>query len=152
MTTHALRREISTTFSFGSIRLLILALAVLALLGVIYMAQSTQATLTGQHVQELRDRRARLEREIDQLEYDIAVQSAPAKIAERARALGLHPATLSQTVYLQVKNYPVTSAKPVTLTHPPQIASDEPFITAWWNELLARIGLSSEVKPVEASP
>lgn len=155
MTSHAhtIQREIRSTVSFGTVRALILLLALLALLGIIYMAQSSQAALTGQHVQELRDQLGRLDREIDQMEYDIAVQTTPAKIADRARALGLHPATISQTVFLPVKNYPAALLKaPVPPSAPAANTPGEWFIVAWWNELMVRLGLSGEVRPVEASP
>lgn len=149
MTTQIVRRQLANAVSFGTVRTLILMLALLALLGIVYMAQSSQATLTGQRVQELREQLVRLDREIDQLEYEIAVQSAPSKIAERARALGLHPPTLAQTTFVQVKNYPVASPPPVASSPPTTNAS---FIETLWQQLLARLGIPLDVPPVQASP
>ncbi len=130
-------------------RTLTLMLALLALLGIVYMAQSSQATLTGQRVQELREQLVRLEREIDQLEYEVAVQTAPPKIAERARALGLHPPTLAQTTFVQVKDYPVASAPPVASS---PATNNESFLVILWQQLLTRLGIPLEVPPVQASP
>ncbi len=152
MTTQAIQRELQKTMSLATLRTLIGLVGVLVLLGIVYLAQSTQATLTGQRVQELRERLSRLNREIDQLEYDIAVLTTPAKIAERARAQGLRPATMTQTVYLTVKNYPVTPAQPPVVSQPSHAVQSNPSIVDLWNEFLVRLGLRSGVRPVEASP
>lgn len=149
MITPIVRRQLVNAVSFGTVRTLILMLALLALLGIVYMAQSSQATLTGQRVQELREQLVRLDREIDQLEYEIAVQSAPSKIAERARARGLRPPTLAQTTFVQVKDYPVTSPPPVASS---PSTTNESFIVILWQQLLTRLGIPLDVPPVQASP
>jgi cell division protein FtsL len=152
MTTHIVRRQLATAVSFSTVRTLILLLALLALLGMVYMVQSTQATVTGQRVQELREQLVRLDREIDQLEYDIAVQTSPPKIAERARALGLHPPTLAQTTFVQVKNYPVAMPAAAPSTSSSTLTSNDSFIVTLWQQLLARLGIPLDVPSVQASP
>lgn len=154
MTAHAIHRAIRNPISFSTVRTLILLLALLAFLGITYLVQSSQATLTGQRVQDLREQQSRLDRETDQLEYDIAVLSAPAKVAERAKSLGLHPAPITQTVFILVKHYPAAQSKPHSaMTNPPNATSnDDSFIAAVWNEFLARLGLTLGIRPVEASP
>ena len=150
MTVQVIRRQITDSVSFSAVRALILLLALLALLGVVYLAQSTQATVTGQHIQELRERLDRLDRESNQIEYDIAVQTTPAKIAERAKLLGLHPPLSGQTIFVQVKNYPVTPIKPAVPPPSPTTSSDESFIAKLWGEFLTQLGLTPSIKPVEA--
>lgn len=152
MTTQVVRRGITTPVSFGTVRALILLLALLALVGLIYLGQSSQATVTGQHVQNLQEQLDRLNRENAQLEYDIATLTTPNKIAERARALGLHPATPNQMVFLTVKNYPVSTAKVMrpTINQPVATQSDS-GVAILWQQLLARLGLSSSARTVEAT-
>ena len=153
MTPHLISREIRNSVSFGTIRVLILLLGILALLGIIYLVQSTQATVAGQHAQELRDRLDRLDREIDQLEYDIAVLKTPSRIAERARARGLHPPTLAQTVYLPVNNYPAAPPTiPATLYNSTIASNGDSFFGALWNGFLALLGIVPSSRTAEASP
>jgi hypothetical protein len=141
--------EINPGFNFSVARALLLLVGLLALLGMIYLTQSSQATMTGTRTLELQEKYERLRRENAQLEYEIAVLTTPDKIAERARRLGLRPATITQTTYIVIKNYPVASAKPAPLV--PNAKSSDPF-ELLWNELLARLGLLSNSRTVEASP
>lgn len=142
MTAQIISREIRRSFSLSAIRMLLLVIAVLALSSVVYLAQSTQATLTGQRVQTLNEQLTRYEREIDQLQYDIATLSTPARIAEIARSRGLHPASLTSTVYLRVKMPPAlpTPAQSAANVTEPQ---DEPtLLTSVWNDFLDWLGLA----------
>lgn len=143
--------EINPGFNFSGARALLLLVGLIALLGMIYLTQSSQATMTGTRTIELQEKYERLRRENAQLEYEIAVLTTPDKIAERARRLGLRPATITQTTFLVVKNYPVVSAKPAQV----QAALAPTFSNSFellWNELLARLGLLSNARTVEASP
>ncbi len=143
-------QQINTSFSLDSIRALLIMLGVLALLGVIYLTQSSQATMTGQRAQDLQTRLDRLKRENAQLEYEIAVLTTPSKIAERARALGLHPATTAQTVFVTVKDYPISAPKPAPATVDLTVSSPD-SLTTLWNELLLRLGLAPIGRTVEAT-
>ncbi len=151
MTTQVMHREFANPFSFSIVRALALLLGLLALVGLIYLGQSSQATLTGQRAQDLQEQLERLQRENTQLEYEIATLAAPDKIAARARALGLHPPTLAQTVFVTVKNYPATP-KAAPASNPPltPAPSADSFIAALWNELLARLGLAPSAPTVQA--
>lgn len=145
MTAQIISRHIRRSFSLSGIRVLLLAVAGLALFSIIYLAQSTQATLTGQRVQTLTEQLMRYEREIDQLEYDIAVLSAPARIAEIARSRGLHPASITNTVYLRVRLNPVPPA-------PPQVAdvpAEPEFLAAVWQDFLDWLG-GTGARPAQA--
>ncbi|MBM3127815.1 MAG: hypothetical protein FJ009_04170 [Chloroflexi bacterium] len=142
--------EINPGFNFSGVRALLLLVGVIALLGMMYLTQNSQAAMTGTRTLELQDRLERLRRENAQLEYEIAVLTTPDKIAERARRLGLRPATITQTVFIAINNYPAASkpASPATLA-PTKSAAPMELL---WNELLARLGLLSSGRTVEASP
>lgn len=96
--------------NFDLARTLLVLVAVIALVGLLYLTQSTQATLTGKRVMKLQERLEHLRRENAQLEYEIAVLTAPNRIAERAARLGLRPLTPAQVKYVVVTDYPVASS------------------------------------------
>lgn len=145
MTAQIISRNIRRSFSLSGIRVLLLAVAGFALFSVIYLAQSTQATLTGQRVQTLTEQLMRYEREIDQLEYDIAVLSTPARIAEIARSRGLHPASITNTVYLRVRLNPAPPAPPRVADAP----AEPEFLEAMWRDFLDWLGVAG-ARPAQA--
>jgi len=149
MTAQVIRRGIVGPVSFSQVRALVLLLASLILVGLVYVGQSTQATLGGQRVQDLQARLERLNRENAQLEYDIATLTTPDKIAARARALGLRPATPAQMVFITVKNYPITVKAAPKPPVAPAPSSDSP-IASLWNQFLAWLGLGPSPRTVEA--
>jgi cell division protein FtsL len=153
MEERAFVRELRNSFSFGTVRTLVLLIALFALVGLIYLGQSSQATLTGARMLELQGESERLKRENAQLEYEIAVLTTPAKIAERARAQGLRPATISQTIYVTVKDYPVTPPQPapVVTESPTTPPTSDSFVVVLWNEVLTRLGLAPSGRAVEAT-
>ncbi len=150
MTAQVIRRGLSNPVSFSNVRTVIVLLILLVLIGFIYVGQSTQATLNGQRVQDLQTQLDRLNRENAQLEYDIAAMTTPAKMAERARALGLRPATPTQMVFITVKNYPVTAKVTLPIKTGATPSADSPLVNLW-NELLARLGLAPSPRTVEAT-
>lgn len=150
MTAPIIFQRIRQAFSSSAIRAVLLAWAVFALLGIIYLAQSTQATVTGQRVQTLTDQLTRYEREIDQLEYDIAVLTTPARIAEIARSLGLQPASITNTVYLTVKLNPVAPRPPPNADNFPEVPPAEPaLLETIGNQLRDWLGLAG-ARPAQA--
>lgn len=150
-TVSALQSNSDSNFSLA--RALVLLVGLVALLGLLYLTQSSQATLTGTRAVELQTRLERLRRENAQLEYEIAVLTAPDKLAERARRLGLRPATITQTMYIVVHDYPVLPSKPASFARtpsaPPPPADPLPVL---WNEWLTRLGWLASGRIVEASP
>ena len=135
--------------SVGTLRSLLLLVGLVALLGLIFLGQNGQATLTGHRAQDLQTQLQRIQRENAQLEFEIAQLSMPSRIADRARALGFRPATLSQTVFVVVKNYP-TESKPVAATTAPTPAPSND-LTMLWNNLLSFVGLTPAGNTVEAT-
>lgn len=125
--------------NFDLARALLLLMGLIALLGLLYLTQSAQATMTGKRVVKLQERLEQLRRENAQLEYEIAVSSAPPRIAERATRLGLRPLTPSQVHYVVIKDYPLMSSsvpsKAVMRVVPPSP------LDVWRDALLARWGV-----------
>jgi cell division protein FtsB len=145
--------QINSGFNFSIARALLLLVGLIALLGMIYLTQSSQATMTGAHALELQDKLERLRRENAQLKNEIAVLTAPDKIAARARKLGLGPPTITQTTFIAVKYSP--GLPPKSAPRNGELASSPIASNSFellWNELLSRLGLLSNGRTVEASP
>lgn len=151
MTTQFIRRGFTPNVSFSSVRTLSVLLGLLILFGLVYVGQSTQATLNGQRVQDLQEKLDRLNRENAQLQYDIAVLNSPAKIAERARARGLHPATPSQMVFLTIKNYPTAAKLSAPVTTALSASSTDSPLASTWNQILAWLGLTPSPRTAQAT-
>ncbi|MCX7837945.1 MAG: hypothetical protein N2559_00590 [Anaerolineae bacterium] len=128
---------------FDLARTLLILVGVIALVGLLYLAQSTHATLTGKRVVKLQQRLEMLRRENAQLEYEIAVLTAPHRIAERATRLGLRPLTPTQAKYIVITDYPAMfSATPsaMTSTSPPSALE---VLLSRWRERAAGRSLAS---------
>ena len=138
------------SFSFDNARTWLLFIAVIVLLGVIYMGQASQAALTGQRVNDKQEKLARIHQENAQLQAEIAVLLAPDRMEKRAKALGFHLASADQIKYLAVKDYPLQPTKPALQSAPPAASASVFDIVAWWNSLLARLGLSTSPRAAEA--
>ena len=145
--------QINNSFNFSLARALLLLVGLIALLGMIYLTQSSQATMTGTHALELQDKLEHLRRENAQLKGEIAALTAPERIAKIAKRLGLGPATITQTNFIAVKYSPVVPPKSAPrngeLASPPTASNSFELL---WNELLSRLGLLSNGRTVEASP
>ncbi len=137
--------------SFDNARLWVLLIGIIALWGIVYLGLNSHAAVTGQHVHELQDKFDRVSRENAQLEYDIAARLQPSRIAERATALGLHPATISQTVYINVKNYPTPAASVTYESQPTTRKLRTSDLASWWHDLLASVGLGGGLRAAEAT-
>jgi hypothetical protein len=134
----------------GNLRGLLLLVGLVALFGFVYLGQNGQATMTGRRAQDLQEQLDRIKRENAQLEIEIAQLTLPSKIVERGRALGFRPATITQTVFVTVKNYPVES-KPVAAPQTSVAASSSSDLASLWNGLLAWMGLTPAGQTVEAT-
>ncbi len=142
-------RELSNTKQTVTLRALLLLVGLVALLGFTYLGQNGQATMTGRRAQDLKEQLERIKRENAQLEVEIAQLSLPSRIANRAQVLGFHPATISQTMFIVVKNYPVDSTFPAA---PAMAKVAKPNdLAALWDGLLAFMGLTPAASTVEAT-
>ncbi len=141
-------KEYDTQISTGSWRVLLILAGVFALIALIYLGQNGQATVTGRRAQDLAQQLDAVKRENAQLQVEIAQLTLPSRIADRARALGFRPATISQTLYVVVKNYPVD---PVPAVAKPTTVAASLNVTALWNDFLTWMGLPPTAQTVEAT-
>lgn len=121
----------------NALRALLVLAGALCLVGLAYLGQNGQATLTGRQVQDLQTQLERIERENAELENENAQYTLPSQVADRAKAMGFRPATISQTVFVVVKNFPPTE------TPAPSNAAGSQTGSGWWDELLGWLGLAS---------
>jgi hypothetical protein len=129
-------------------RLGVLLLGLIVLWGMTWLGLSTRIAVEGQRVRELDDQVDMVLRQNAQLEYDIAVLTQPDRIAKRATALGLRPASSTQIVYLDIK-YPPRAAFSGTA---PLIELPVQFdLGLVWHNALALLGLNIN-STAEASP
>ncbi len=82
-----------------------LALIVAIIIGALYLAQATMTVTTNRQLEELVARRARLERENEQLRAEIAVLRSVPRLITRATELGFTLAERTQIEYLVVEGY-----------------------------------------------
>jgi cell division protein FtsL len=144
-------RQLNSQISTGSLRGLLLLVGLVALLGLIYLGQNSQATMAGHRAQDLQEQLDRIDRENAQLEVEIAQLTLPSRIADRAKVLGFHPATFTQTVFVVVKNYPV-EVKPAAAPLAAAATTSSTFdLGTVWNGILNWVGLTPAAQTVEAT-
>ena len=141
-------KEYEKQISTGSWRALLILVGVFAIIGLIYLGQNGQATVTGRRAQDLAQQLDAVKRENAQLEVEIAQFTLPSRIADRARAIGFRPATISQTLYVVVKNYP---ADPTPALAKPAAATSSSNATTLWNDFLTWMSLQPSTQTVEAT-
>jgi hypothetical protein len=137
--------------NFHLARAWLVLVGLIALLGLLYLTQSTQATLTGKRLVSLQERLEELRRENAQLEYEIGVLTAPQRLAERATRLGLRPLTPAQARYVVIKDFaPLPPAMPpASVRNAPQPSSTFDLV---WRELMLRLGWHTSEPSAAASP
>ncbi len=100
----------------------------IALLGAIYLTQTSRIAATGRRVQLLQGDLTDIKRENATLERQIAEAQALPRLQERAAALGFIPARPDNIEYLVVPDYP-TGAPPIATPPPEVIPTPEPIET-----------------------
>lgn len=116
----------------------LLALAVLAFIGAVYLAQASQAAQEGADLETLQYRLSDLQRTNAQLEADIAVAQRPERLAQRAAELGYRPATIDELEFVPVENLP-TPAPAAGSGAQAQTAAPNP-LAALWEQLVQALG------------
>ena len=89
-------------FRLGPVGLSICSVLLIALMAVLYLSQLSQAVNANQQIQELHQRQAVLQRENQDLTYQIAQEQSPVYITAHAKAMGLAPADPRTVVILVV--------------------------------------------------
>ena len=99
-----------------------------ALLGAIYLAQTSKIAATGRRVQLLQNELTDVKRENATFERQIAQAQSLPLLQERARALGFFQANPNDIEYLVVPDYP--TGPPPVATPPPEVEpTPEPILT-----------------------
>lgn len=107
-------------------------LVLIALLGAIYLSQTSRIAIVGRRVQLLQNDLDNLKRQNAEIETDIATAQSLGRLEAEARQLGFVPAQADNIEYLVVPGYPTTAnenrsgaAPPDTPPrHPPQSMSE----------------------------
>jgi hypothetical protein len=99
-----------------------------ALLGAIYLTQTSRIAATGRRVQLLQGDLTDIKRENATLERQVAEAQALPLLQQRAAALGFMPARPENIEYLVVPDYP-TGPPPITTPPPEVIPTPEPIET-----------------------
>ncbi len=135
---HALREAPWRTQTKMTSFVLIL-IAILVLMGVLYMAQASRTATAGREVQVLEARRDLLQQENDYLRAEIAaLRSIPRLIAEAER-LGYHSASPAEIQYVTLPGVP----------EPPSFNPAEQQLLAEFNEALLADVTASPIDPDE---
>lgn len=109
--------------------------ALLALLGVVYLSEASQMISSGYHLQEMAGRLRELQKENTYLDAEIATAQHVEQLQRQAIGLGFSPAHPGDIEYLPVPNYPPTPGQPVVEVAPdPRESVGEP--TGWWRGLV----------------
>lgn len=139
--------------TFGMMRVALLALGVFILVAMIYLAQSSNAALIARDLRVKQLKIQEVERENAQLRYEIAALASPSAIEQRARKLGLAPAT--HVVYADmpwIQPSP-NELMPAFLPQGQNVTAPETFKedTNTFQELLKLFGLDSLTNQVNAA-
>jgi cell division protein FtsB len=135
---HIVRRTVRQ-LRLGVVTAWLLAVAVLALIGTVYLAQASQAASEGAALETLKQRLAEVQRNNTQLAAAVAAAQSPDRLARRAAELGYRPATADEIEYLPVPGYP--TPRPQAPPAPAEPAATISFAN-WWARLLGWTGLT----------
>lgn len=113
--------------------------ALLALLGVVYLARGSQMIMTGYHMKELTDELRALQEENVVLDARIASVRSLDELRDKARAMGFTLAGPSDIEYLLVDDYPAAPGpvKEAPIPATPEIATG---LASWWAGLMRGFG------------
>lgn len=114
---------------------LLAAILVIGLVGWMYLSQASEVAGTERRIGELRQQKEGLQRQNDQLTYEIGRLASVDRLEKRARELGYVP--VSQARFLVVGNYPAqdrgTSNEATTLVQGDSAKRPTPLAVAgWW--------------------
>lgn len=138
------RIEASTALIIG------LMLAALSLVGWLYLSQTSHLAVTGYYIQELEQRKARLQEENAQLEAEIAELKSASRLMTRARELGFQ--SPERVTYVVVANYPVNEEETGATDDQGAAVMDSavdtsPALVRWWKGLVAQFDAWLQAQP-----
>ncbi len=103
-----------------------------ALLGVIYLSQSSRIATVGRRVQFLQERLDTLHRENSTLERKIAEAQSLTRLQQEAIRLGFAQASPDAIEYLIVENFPASTPMPITYVPTPQPPAETMTEALWF--------------------
>ena len=110
------------------IAVLALFVVVSIIIGALFLVQATTNVGTARDIQQLREKRSRIERQNEALRAENAELNSIPRLIERANALGFVTAAPKDIQYLTVEGYvynqPAPTSTPVLITPTPQIYED----------------------------
>ena len=110
-----------------AVAMLSIALLTAAVIGGFYLAVAARAATAGRDLQNFEAQKTALLQSNDELEAQLADLRSINRLAARAQALGLQPATGDQLEYMRVSAYP----QDVTLKPPPRAQLPPPPPSGW---------------------
>lgn len=108
--------------------------ALLSLLGVVYLSQASQQIASGYHMQVMTFELKELQKDNTYLEAQIAAGQQVEHLRRKAIALGFSPADPEDIEYLPVNDYPSTPGQ-VPLPTPQVVPEPERGLNGWWRGL-----------------
>ena len=137
-----------------AVAMLSIALLTAAVIGGFYLAVAARAATAGRDLQALEAKKTALLQSNDELQAQLADLRSINRLAARATALGLQPATGDQLEYLRIDSYPQNvhlnppprAALPPTPPSPAQVATNwvkqaASLISALASQWLAKVGV-----------
>ncbi|MDY7040815.1 MAG: bZIP transcription factor [Chloroflexota bacterium] len=127
-----------------------LMLAMFSLVGWLYLTQTSQLTVTGYRIQELEQRKVRLQEENAQLEAEIAELESASQMLARAQALGFQ--SPERVSYVNVPDYPISEGEITAARDQGMAPTDvgtEPSsgLARWWAGLVAQFDAWLQAQP-----
>ncbi len=116
-------------------------IVIMGLVGWMYLSQASEVTETTRRIRELRQQKEELQRQNDQLAYDIARLASVDRLEKRARELGY--VAVWEARFLVVADYP--TQKEDTLAEKTALAQDSPAehttspaVVGWWKSIASQ--------------
>ncbi len=119
------------------VALLALMVIVVILIGALYLIQTTTTTTTVRQLQQMGDRRARLERENERLRAEIAESESLPRLMTRAAELGFHAAGDDDIDYVVVEGYRYDRPQSTPAPAPPPAAPTQVYdetLSGWFQK------------------
>lgn len=108
--------------------------ALMALLGVVYLTLGSGSIVSGYHIQQMTWELTRLQRENSQLETKIGEREAVGTLQNRAREMGFVAASPDEIEYLRVEDYPPVPGEGLPDRTPNDSESANAGVS-WWHRM-----------------
>jgi hypothetical protein len=108
--------------------------ALVALLGVVYLTLGSESIVSGYHIQQMTWDMMELQRQNAQLEAQIAAFEAVDELQDRARQMGFVAAKPEEIEYLRVDNYPPVPGEGLPQEVATELVSADSHLS-WWDRM-----------------